>query len=70
MAFDENPFFAEAEAIVVRKVTRYWEAIENLGKVGLYAKKLDSNALKSYIIDTLKSRLNLRLEDWPTTHQD
>ena len=70
VTFDGTPSFAEAEAIVVRIVSKDWDVIELLVRCGLYAKKLDANELKSHLIDTITNRVGLELKHWLSTHQD
>ena len=45
VTFDGTPSFEEAEAIVVRAVTKDWEVIELLFRCGLYEHKLSSAQL-------------------------
>lgn len=70
VTFDGTPSFAEAEAVVVRVVTKDWNVIEILVRCGLYGKKLNSDELKSHVIDTITNQVGLKLKNWLSTHQD
>ena len=62
VTFDITPSFEEAEAIVVRAVTKDWEVIELLVRCGMYEHKLSSDQLSSHIINAITVRCALQLK--------
>lgn len=63
ITFDGTPSFAEAEAIVLRFVTKDYNVIELLVKCSLFKKKLNAQELGSHVVDTIVNRLGLPLKD-------
>ena len=70
VTFDGTPSFEEAEAIIVRVVTKDWEILEILVRCGLYERKLSATELSSHIIEAITVRAGLHLNNWMSTHQD
>lgn len=70
VTFDGTPSFAEAEAVIVRIVTKDGVILELLVCCGLYEKKLNAENLKCHVIDTITNRVGLELKNWLSTHQD
>ena len=67
--FDGTPSFAEAEAVVIRCVTKNWEVIELLVRCSLFKNKLNSETLANHILDTIVNRVDLKLKNWLCTQQ-
>ena len=68
--FDGSPFFAEAECVVARMVTKDWEIIEILVHLGLYENSLDSDDIVSHVKTSIEKRLGADPKYWRTTMMD
>ena len=70
LTFDGTPAFAEAEAIIIRVVTKEYKILELLVKCNLFKEKLNGVQLANHIVSTIKSRLGKDLKDWIASQQD
>ena len=68
LTFDGTPAFAEAEAVIIRVVTRDYNIVELPVKCNLFKNKLNSKLLASHILKTI--RLKKDINDWVATQQD
>ena len=68
--FDGTPSFADAEAIILRMVTKDYRIIQVVVRVALFDKSLDANALCHNILSCISYRLGLDLKDWVASMQD
>ena len=70
LTFDGTPAFAEAEAIIIRVVTRDYHIVELLVKCTLFRNKLNSKQLANHILSTIIERLKKDIKDWVAAQQD
>ena len=70
ISFDGTPAFAEAEAIIIRVVTKDYHILELLVKCNLFKKKLDHEQLANHLVKAIVERLEKKLKDWIAAQQD
>ena len=70
VTFDGTPSFAEAEAVIIRVVTKDYHILELLVKCNLFKSKLNSVQLANHIVKTITQRLDKELKDWIAAQQD
>ena len=70
ITFDGTPAFAEAEAVIIRVVTKDYHILELLVKCNLFSKKLNDIELGSHIESTITNRYGKSLKDWVAAQQD
>ena len=70
LTFDGTPAFAEAEAVIIRVVTKEFKILELLVRCNLFKKKLDGIKLANHIVSTITSRLGKELKEWISSQQD
>ena len=62
ITFDGTPSFAEAEAIIIRFVTKEYHVVELLVKCSLFEEKLNEENLGNRVVDTIIKRLGLQFK--------
>ena len=70
ITFDGTPAFAEAEAVVIRVVTKDYHVLELLVQCNLFDKKLNGSELGNHIIKTIIDRCGKELKDLIAAQQD
>ena len=70
LTFDGTPAFAEAEAIIIRVVTKDYKILELLVKCNLFKMKLNGIQLGNHIVSTITSELGKNVKDWLSSQQD
>ena len=70
VSFDGTPTFAEAEAIIIRVVTRDYHIVELLVKCNLFKHKLNAKQLANHMLSTIIDRLGKDISDWIAGQQD
>ena len=68
--FDETSLFAPVEAIVTRAIKKQYRIIQVLGRVGLFQKSLNAEAIDNHLLQTLSLKIGLELKDWVVTMKD
>ena len=61
---------AEADAIVLRLVTKYWKIIELLVRLKLFQKKVTTEELSNHLVEITFNWLHLKLKNWLAYQQD
>ena len=64
------PDMAEAEAIVLRLVTKYFKIIELLVRLKLFQKKVITEELSNHLVEITFNWLHLKLKNWLACQQD
>ena len=70
ITFDGTPAFAEAEAVIIRVVTKDYHILELLVKCNLFKHKLNSTQLANHIVKTITHKLGKEMKDWVAAQQD